>query len=78
MSAAPGDAGLQLQYAGILLASHQDVMLGQVMQRLQTMQLTPDQRTDLGVAEFLVEAPHDFEGVSDGLCKSWKRKDLRT
>lgn len=46
MSAAPGDAGLQLQYAGILLASHQDEMLGQVMQRLQTMQLTPDQRTD--------------------------------
>lgn len=46
MSAAPGDAGLQLQYAGILLASHQDALLGDVMRRLATMQLTPEQHTD--------------------------------
>ncbi len=46
MSAAPGDPGLQLQYAGILLASHQDALLGDVMRRLGTMQLTPGQRTD--------------------------------
>ncbi|WP_322016162.1 cellulose synthase subunit BcsC-related outer membrane protein [Paraburkholderia sp. J12] len=46
MSAAPGDPGLQLQYAGILFASHQDALLGDVMRRLGTMQLTPEQRTD--------------------------------
>ncbi|CAG9247312.1 Cellulose synthase operon protein C [Paraburkholderia unamae] len=46
MAAAPGDAALQLQYAGILLASHQDALLGEVMRRLQTMPLTPEQRTD--------------------------------
>ncbi len=46
MSTAPGDPGLQLQYAGILLASHQDTLLGDVMRRIATMQLTPEQRTD--------------------------------
>ncbi|MFP6561884.1 cellulose synthase subunit BcsC-related outer membrane protein [Paraburkholderia sp. B3] len=46
MSTAPGDPGLQLQYAGILLASHQDALLGDVMRRLATMPLTPGQRTD--------------------------------
>ena len=46
MSSAPNDAGLQLQYAGILLASHEDAPLGDAMRRLSTMQLTPEQRTD--------------------------------
>jgi cellulose synthase operon protein C len=46
MASAPNDAGLQLQYAGILLESHQDAQLGDVMRRLSTMQLTPEQRTD--------------------------------
>ena len=46
MAASPGDPGLQLQYAGILLASHQDALLGDVMRRLATMPLTPEQRTD--------------------------------
>ncbi|CAG4888951.1 cellulose synthase subunit BcsC-related outer membrane protein [Paraburkholderia saeva] len=46
MASAPGDTGLLLQYAGILLATQQDVELGNVMRRLSSMQLTPEQRTD--------------------------------
>jgi len=46
LSAAPGDAGLQLQYAGILLAGHQDALLGDVMHRLSAMPFTPEQRAD--------------------------------
>ncbi|RFU44922.1 cellulose synthase subunit BcsC-related outer membrane protein [Paraburkholderia sp. DHOC27] len=48
MSAAPGDTGLLLEYAGILLATHQDNELGMVMRRLSSTQLTPQQRTDFG------------------------------
>ncbi|HEV3424819.1 MAG TPA: cellulose synthase subunit BcsC-related outer membrane protein [Paraburkholderia sp.] len=48
MNAAPGDTDLLLQYAGILLATHQDGELGMVMRRLASMQLTPQQRTDFG------------------------------
>ena len=46
MMSAPGDADLQLQYAGILFASHNDAQLGDAMRRLATTQLTPAQRTD--------------------------------
>jgi len=46
MAAAPSDTGLQLQYAGILLTTHQDVELGNVMKRLAASQLTPEQRVD--------------------------------
>ena len=48
MSAAPGNTDLLLQYAGILLATHQDAELGTVMRQLAGMQLTPQQRTDFG------------------------------
>ncbi|MDR5857651.1 cellulose synthase subunit BcsC-related outer membrane protein [Caballeronia sp. LZ062] len=43
---APGDVGLQLQYAGILSATHQDAELGSVMRRLSATQLTTQQRRD--------------------------------
>ncbi|MGF6468263.1 cellulose synthase subunit BcsC-related outer membrane protein [Paraburkholderia youngii] len=46
MSAAPGNTDLLLQYAGILSAANQQVELGNVMRQLQSMQLTPQQRTD--------------------------------
>ncbi|CAB3752125.1 cellulose synthase operon C-like protein [Burkholderia paludis] len=46
LSAAPGDTGLQLRYAGILLAGHQDALLGDVMRRLSAMSFTPEQRVD--------------------------------
>ncbi|SAL12623.1 cellulose synthase domain-containing protein [Caballeronia terrestris] len=48
MAAAPSDAGLLLQYAGILSSTRQDAELGSVMRRLASMQLTPQQRTDFG------------------------------
>ncbi|MFP3244961.1 MAG: tetratricopeptide repeat protein, partial [Paraburkholderia sp.] len=48
MSAAPGSTDLLLQYAGILLAAHQDTELGNVMRQLAATQLTPQQRTDFG------------------------------
>jgi len=48
MNAAPGNTDLLLQYAGILLASHQDAELGTVMRQLAATQLTPEQRTDFG------------------------------
>ncbi|TDN63423.1 Tfp pilus assembly protein PilF [Paraburkholderia sp. BL10I2N1] len=48
MAAAPGDTALLLEYAGILLATQQDAELGNVMRRLSTLQLTPEQRTDFG------------------------------
>ena len=48
MNAAPGDTGILLEYAGILLATHQDAELGMVMRRLASTQLTPQQRTDFG------------------------------
>ena len=43
---APNDAGLLLQYAGILSATQQDAELGSVMRRLQSMPLTTQQRAD--------------------------------
>ncbi len=43
---APNDVGLQLQYAGILSATHQDAELGSVMRRLSATQLTTQQRRD--------------------------------
>lgn len=43
---APNDVGLQLQYAGILSATHQDAELGSVMRRLSSTQLTTQQRRD--------------------------------
>ncbi|RZF30094.1 tetratricopeptide repeat protein [Paraburkholderia sp. UYCP14C] len=46
MSAAPGNTDLLLQYAGILSAANQQAELGTVMRQLQSMQLTPQQRTD--------------------------------
>nr|WP_246025060.1 cellulose synthase subunit BcsC-related outer membrane protein [Paraburkholderia dinghuensis] len=46
MASAPNDGGLQLEYASILLQSHEDAPLGDVMRRLSTMQLTPEQRAD--------------------------------
>ncbi|MGF6381049.1 putative Zn-dependent protease [Paraburkholderia atlantica] len=46
MSAAPGNTDLLLQYAGILSAAGQQAELGNVMRQLQSMQLTPQQRTD--------------------------------
>ena len=48
LNASPGDAGILLQYAGILLATHQDTELGTVMRRLSATQLTPQQRVDFG------------------------------
>jgi cellulose synthase operon protein C len=48
MNAAPGDTSLLLEYAGILLATHQDNELSIVMRRLASMQLTPQQRVDFG------------------------------
>ncbi len=48
MNAAPGNTDLLLQYAGILLATHQDAELGTVMRQLAATQLTPQQRTDFG------------------------------
>jgi Tfp pilus assembly protein PilF len=48
MNAAPGNTDLLLQYAGILLATHQDAELGAVMRQLSAMQLTPEQRTNFG------------------------------
>ncbi|RQS69216.1 cellulose synthase [Burkholderia sp. Bp8963] len=42
----PGNAGLLLQYARILLAGRQDSLLGDAMRRLAAMQLTPQQRSD--------------------------------
>jgi Tfp pilus assembly protein PilF len=48
MNAAPGNTDLLLQYAGILLATHQDTELGTVMRQLAATQLTPEQRTDFG------------------------------
>lgn len=46
MSAAPGNTDLLLQYAGILSAADQQAELGDVMRRLASLQLTPQQRTD--------------------------------
>ncbi|VXC71563.1 Cellulose synthase domain-containing protein [Burkholderia sp. 8Y] len=43
---APGDVGLQLQYAGVLSATHQDAELGFVMRRLAATQLSTQQRRD--------------------------------
>ncbi|NIF80610.1 tetratricopeptide repeat protein [Paraburkholderia sp. Cy-641] len=48
MNAAPGNTDLLLQYAGILSATGQQAELGMVMRRLQTLQLTPQQRVDFG------------------------------
>ncbi|MGA7782895.1 MAG: cellulose synthase subunit BcsC-related outer membrane protein [Paraburkholderia sp.] len=48
MNASPGDTGILLEYAGILLATHQDAELGMVMRRLAAAQLTPQQRIDFG------------------------------
>ncbi|HEY1996823.1 cellulose synthase subunit BcsC-related outer membrane protein [Paraburkholderia sp.] len=48
MNASPGDTDLLLQYAGILLATHQDNELGMVMRRLAATQMTPQQRTSFG------------------------------
>ena len=48
MNAAPGNTDLLLQYAGILSATGQQAELGTVMRRLESMQLTPQQRTDFG------------------------------
>jgi Flp pilus assembly protein TadD len=48
MNAAPGNTDLLLQYAGILSATGQEAELGNVMRRLSSMQLTPQQRTDFG------------------------------
>jgi Flp pilus assembly protein TadD len=46
LAASPNDTGLLLQYAGILLAAHQDDAFGDVMRRLAATQLTPEQRSD--------------------------------
>ncbi|WP_250500894.1 cellulose synthase subunit BcsC-related outer membrane protein [Caballeronia sp. GAWG1-5s-s] len=43
---APNDVGLQLQYADILSATHQEAELGSVMRRLSSTQLTTQQRRD--------------------------------
>ena len=48
MNAAPGNTDLLLQYAGILSATGQEAELGNVMRRLASMPLTPQQRTDFG------------------------------
>lgn len=41
------DAGLLLQYAGVLLSTQQEVELVSVLQRLQSMPLSPEQREGL-------------------------------
>ncbi|MFM0322514.1 cellulose biosynthesis protein BcsC [Caballeronia glebae] len=46
IASAPNDAGLLLQYAGILSATQQEAELGSVMRRLQSMPLTTQQRAD--------------------------------
>ncbi|MCM2494730.1 cellulose biosynthesis protein BcsC [Burkholderia glumae] len=47
MASAPADAGLRLQYANLLFASHQDALLGEQMQRLHAMPLNAEQRAEL-------------------------------
>ncbi|WP_269504856.1 cellulose synthase subunit BcsC-related outer membrane protein [Burkholderia sp. IMCC1007] len=42
----PGDAGVLLQYARILLAARDDALLGDAMRRLAAMPLSPTQRGD--------------------------------
>ncbi|MDR5739332.1 cellulose synthase subunit BcsC-related outer membrane protein [Caballeronia sp. LZ016] len=46
IATAPNDAGLLLQYAGILSSMQQSAELGSVMRRLQSMPLTTQQRAD--------------------------------
>ncbi|SAK49741.1 cellulose synthase subunit BcsC-related outer membrane protein [Caballeronia ptereochthonis] len=46
IASARNDTGLLLQYAGILSATQQEAELGSVMQRLQSLPLTTQQRAD--------------------------------
>ncbi|CAM2157188.1 cellulose synthase operon protein C [Pararobbsia alpina] len=49
------DAGLLLQYAGVLLSTQQETELVSVLQRLQSMSLTPEQREGLSNINMAVE-----------------------
>ena len=83
------DAGMRIQYAGILLRTNQDAELAGVLRQIQSMRLTDAQRTDFGKLQQALairqadalrqqgDLPNAYEAIAPALAANPDDPDLQ-